>query len=135
MTMLTLTHSQALISVLIPSYNHEPYIADAINSVLAQTHQNWELIIVDDASCDGSWDVIQSFDDPRIRSWRHGGNQGAVACLDEALVRSKGDYIAFSIQMTVLYPIASKSCCRFSSGAPTQLFSRMSSSSMPRPSL
>lgn len=93
-TIQTFTPPQALISVLVPSYNHAPYIAETINSVLVQTHQNWELIVVDDASEDGSWDVIQSFDDPRIRSRCHAVNEGAVVCLDEALMEAKGDYIA-----------------------------------------
>lgn len=86
--------SMPLISVLIPSYNHESYIAAAIESVLAQTYSDWELIVVDDASTDQTWSVIQSFDDQRIRSFRHTQNQGAVFCLDEAFSYSTGDYIA-----------------------------------------
>ena len=83
-----------LISVLIPSYNHQSYIAAAIESVQAQTYSNWEIIIVDDASTDQTWSAIQRFQDPRIKAFRQTQNKGAVICLDEALSQCSGDYIA-----------------------------------------
>ena len=56
----------ARISVVIPSYNHEKFIAEAIQSVLDQTYQDFEIIIVDDGSTDGSIEQIRTFSDTRI---------------------------------------------------------------------
>lgn len=54
------------ISVILTSFNHEKYLRESIDSVLAQTYQDYELIILDDASTDGSWEIILEYDDPRI---------------------------------------------------------------------
>ena len=54
-------------SIIIPAYNLENYIAAALQSVLVQTFQNFEIIIVDDGSSDETVSIIQSFHDPRIR--------------------------------------------------------------------
>ncbi|MDR0379768.1 MAG: glycosyltransferase [Candidatus Accumulibacter sp.] len=59
------------ISVVLSSYNHERWIGEAIDSVLRQTFQDFELIILDDASTDRSWDIINSYDDPRIHTFRN----------------------------------------------------------------
>ena len=66
-----------LVSIIIPSYNHELYIADAIQSVVNQTYSNWELIIVDDGSTDDSIAKIKSFKDERIYLIEQ-ENQGAT---------------------------------------------------------
>ena len=57
------------VSVLLPSYRSEAYLAQAIDSVLAQTYSNWELLILDDQSPDGAWEIAQSYvqKDDRIR--------------------------------------------------------------------
>ena len=59
-------------------YRGEAYIAEAINSVLAETFQNWELLLVNDASPDNSVEVIRTFSDPRIRLLENETNQGLV---------------------------------------------------------
>ena len=56
-----------LVSIIMPSWNTEKYIAEAIQSVIAQTYTNWELIIVDDCSSDYTDDVVASFKDERIK--------------------------------------------------------------------
>ena len=56
-----------LVSIIMPSYNTGCYIADSINSILAQTYENWELIIVDDCSTDDTEQILGSYTDPRIR--------------------------------------------------------------------
>src|SRR5674476_639339 len=56
----------ARVSVLSPTYQHSEFIGDCIRSVLAQTVQDWEMVIVDDGSHDGTADIAESFDDPRI---------------------------------------------------------------------
>lgn len=83
-----------LVSVLMPAYNHDRYVAAAVESVLSQTYPEWELIVIDDASQDGTWEVLQSFKDVRLRRKRHEVNQGAHATLNEALEMARGEYIA-----------------------------------------
>src|SRR5262245_3452772 len=73
----------ARVSVLLPSYNHEAFIGEAVASVLEQTLSDLELIIVDDGSTDGSWAAIERFDDARIVRHRQ-ENRGAHAALNKA---------------------------------------------------
>src|SRR5574344_279544 len=87
-----------LISVIIPSFNYESFISQAIESVLAQTYSNWELIIVDDGSSDNSLDVIRSYSDKdnRIKLFTHENNQnkGLAKTLELGVSKSNGDWIA-----------------------------------------
>lgn len=82
-----------LISVVMCVYNNEEFISDAIESVLAQTLSNIELIIVNDGSTDRTEKIIKSFQDNRIRYFRQ-ANKGASAARNFALNASKGKYIA-----------------------------------------
>lgn len=82
------------ISVVIPSYNHEQYIAQAIQSVLDQTYQDFEIVITDDGSQDGTVDVIRSFTDPRIRLYSFERNRGACPAMNNNLREAKGEFIA-----------------------------------------
>ena len=83
-----------LVSVIIPSYNHEAYIDQAIASVLEQTHRNIELIVIDDGSQDNSPEVISSFSgDDRLSIWQQ-PNAGAHAALNRGIGLAKGEYIA-----------------------------------------
>lgn len=81
-------------SVIMTSYNYAGYVGEAIESVLHQTFEDWELLIVDDCSKDDSWSVIQQYKDPRIKSHRHAVNQGACAAYNHALAMAQGTYIA-----------------------------------------
>jgi glycosyltransferase involved in cell wall biosynthesis/FMN phosphatase YigB (HAD superfamily) len=81
------------ISVIIPSFNHARYIDQAIDSVLRQSFHDWELIIIDDASEDDSWDIIGNYEDERIRTLRHDANQGAHHTINEGLGLAQGDYL------------------------------------------
>ncbi len=83
-----------LVSVLMPAYNHAHYVRAAVESVLGQTYDHLELIAIDDASSDATWEVLQSFTDARLRLYRHDANQGAHATLNEALALAKGEFIA-----------------------------------------
>lgn len=85
------------VSVVMPSYNSAAYVRDAISSVLGQTYQNWELIIVDDASTDNSVDVIRPYTDtdPRIRLHINEKNAGAAATRNKCTELATGDIIAF----------------------------------------
>ncbi len=81
------------VSVIIPSYNHEAYVCEAIQSVLDQDWASFELIIVDDGSTDGSLEVIQGFKDKRILVISQ-ENQGAHAALNRGLSLAVGAYIS-----------------------------------------
>lgn len=66
---------QPLVSVIMPAYNAEEYISEAVQSVMAQTYTNWELLILDDCSTDGTADKARCFSDldPRITLYRNHG--------------------------------------------------------------
>jgi glycosyltransferase involved in cell wall biosynthesis len=85
----------ARVSVLLPSYNHEAFIGEAVTSVLGQTLSDLELVIVDDGSTDGSWKRIEAFDDRRIVRHRQ-ENRGAHAALNKAgeLASPKSEFVA-----------------------------------------
>lgn len=82
------------ISVLINNYNYQIYIEKAVQSVLDQTYQNFEIIIVDDGSTDNSADIIQNFTDTRIKTIiKENGGQGSA--FNAGFESSKGEIIAF----------------------------------------
>lgn len=85
--------SGKLLSIIIPSYNHALYIDKAIQSIIEQSYQNWELIIVDDGSKDHSVEIIKKFDDSRIRLILQ-DNQGAHNAINRGLYEAKGEYLA-----------------------------------------
>ena len=80
--------TEPLVSLILLSYNYERYIGDAIRSVLAQTYSHWELIVIDDASSDGSLDVIRSFSDSRLHLLRMESNLGAAAAYNLVRLRT-----------------------------------------------
>src|SRR2546425_4517225 len=82
-----------LVSVVMTSYNHEGYLADAIDSILSQTFQDFELIIVDDGSTDHSQRVISQFHDPRIRAFFQ-ENQGPSVAANRAVQLAAGKFVA-----------------------------------------
>ena len=83
-----------LVSVVIPLYNKEPHISMTLNSVLSQTFQEFEVIIVDDGSTDKSAKVVKSFTDPRIRLIQQ-ENAGVSAARNKGIEEAKADLIAF----------------------------------------
>lgn len=89
--------SHNLVSIIMPVYNNAPFVEAAIESVLAQTYPNWELLIVDDASNDGSLERAETFQsqDSRIKVFVMGENQGASFCRNFATNKSSGEFIAF----------------------------------------
>lgn len=80
-------------SIIMAAYNHEKFIADAIQSVLDQTHQNFELIIVDDCSTDSTVNMIKQFKDDRIKLTLLPSNQGQFVATNLALTQVTGKYI------------------------------------------
>lgn len=87
----------ALVSVVVPCYNCEKFVGDTIESVLNQTFENWELILVDDCSSDSTFEVISGFanKDSRIVAMKMPVNGGAGAARNLALDNARGQYIAF----------------------------------------
>ena len=84
------------VSIIIPSYNRAHVIQRSIESALNQTHQDFEIIIVDDGSTDDTSEVVTPFlRDPRIHYLRHEKNKGQNAALNTGIKKSIGDYIAF----------------------------------------
>ena len=93
-----------LISVIIPSYNHQAFIGAAIDSVLQQTYQHFELIVIDDHSSDRSLEVIEKYQDPRIKLDQHAHNIGASETINEGIRQARGDYIAILNSDDVFMP-------------------------------
>lgn len=83
------------VSVIIPVYNRAHTVACAIDSVLSQTYQNYEVLLVDDGSKDDSRKVILSYSDPRIKLFEHAENRGAAAARNTGIRQAQGKYIAF----------------------------------------
>ncbi len=86
---------RSLVSIIMPSYNSSKTIEVSIDSVLAQSYSNWELLITDDSSSDNTVEIIESYKDPRIRLYRHDSNQGTGAARNNSIRIAKGEYIAF----------------------------------------
>lgn len=82
------------ISVIMPAYNAEKYIAEAIDSILGQTYGDFEFIILNDCSKDRTEEIILSYTDPRIVYLKNEKNMGVAATLNRGLSAAKGEYIA-----------------------------------------
>ncbi len=85
---------QPLITVIMPAFNMERYIAQAVDSVLAQTWEQWELVIINDGSTDRTAAVVARYTDPRIRLV-HQPNAGVSAARNHGLDLANGAYVAF----------------------------------------
>ena len=83
-----------LVSVIVPTYNVEQYIASTIRSVLEQTYSNFELLIIDDESPDRSVEICQQFEDPRIKIISQ-KNRGLAGARNTGIRHASGDYLAF----------------------------------------
>lgn len=84
-----------LVSVIMPSWNTARFIAESIQSVIDQTYQNWELLIVDDCSTDNTDEVVASFKDSRIKYFKNEKNSGAALTRNRAIREAQGEWIAF----------------------------------------
>ena len=87
------------VSIITPTYNHEKYIEDCIKSVLKQTYEDWEMIIIDDASTDNTVKIAEKYEkeDSRIKLIAHEENYGPYRLYEtynEAFNKSKGQFIA-----------------------------------------
>lgn len=83
-----------LISVVVASYNHQSYVQECLNSVLAQDFQDFEIVVTDDGSSDETVACIQALSEPRIHLKVLPHNQGACIALNDAILRARGQFIA-----------------------------------------
>lgn len=104
---------QVKVSILLPVYNGERFLAQAIESALAQTLTSFELLICDDASTDSSPSIIQKYAaaDPRIKTWRNDANKGLFANYNECLTRATGEFIKPFAQDDLLEPTMLAETC------------------------
>ena len=86
--------NEKLVSIVMVNYNQERFIKEAIDSVIAQTYQNWELIIVDDGSTDQSVDIIKNYDDDRIKPIYLEENSHICIATNVGFSHVTGEYIA-----------------------------------------
>ena len=83
-----------LVSVIVPAYNARSTVVYAVRSALAQTWPEIEVVVVDDASTDDTWDVLKSLDDPRIRLLRNQNNLGEGLTRNVAVAAARGEWVA-----------------------------------------
>ena len=98
--------SEDLVSIIMPAFNCGEFIGAAIDSVMQQTYQNWELIVVDDCSTDNTAEIVNAYmlKEPRIRYHKIEKNSGAAAARNEAVDYAKGKYLAFLDSDDVWFP-------------------------------
>ena len=87
--------NEDLVSIIMPSWNTGQYISESIESVINQSYENWELIIVDDCSSDNTDEVVSSYKDDRIKYFKNEHNCGAALTRNRAILESRGEWIAF----------------------------------------
>ncbi len=89
--------SNKVVSIITPTYNSAKFIADTIESVVNQTYQNWELIIIDDASTDATLNIVKKYlqTQPNIKLLKNETNQGAASTRNRGIESAQGEYIAF----------------------------------------
>ena len=97
-------NGQPLVTVATVSFNSSRYIRDAIESVLAQTYTNIEYIIGDDGSTDDTWDIINEYQDARIKSYRNEKNLGEYINRNKAIDRATGKYFIFIDGDDIIFP-------------------------------
>ena len=84
-------------SIITPLYNGEEFIKDAVESVLAQTYENWELLVIDDGSADNGYNIVKEYSDKdkRIKLLKNEKNSGVTKTRNKGIESSEGRYIAF----------------------------------------
>ena len=93
--MSSINDKSALVSVIMPTYNHARYIGEAIESVLNQTYKNFELIIIDNYSTDNTAEIVASYNDKRIKYLKFRNHGIIAASRNHGIKNSNGKYIAF----------------------------------------
>ena len=97
-------YNNVLVSVLMPVYNGSEFIREAIDSILNQTHQNFELIIIDDCSKDNTVEIVKEYEDDRIVLLQNKTNKRSAYSLNRAIEIAKGKYLARMDQDDYCFP-------------------------------
>ncbi len=98
--------SSPLVSIVLPTYKRAHLLAQAMRSVLDQTHANLELIVVDDNSPDDTAQAVASFDDPRVRYVKNDPNLKLPRALNRGFALARGDYLTWTSDDNLLAPTA-----------------------------
>jgi glycosyltransferase involved in cell wall biosynthesis len=93
------------VSIAIPFLNDRPTLGLAVQSVFAQTEEDWELLLLDDGSADGSWDMLRDIRDPRVRMFRDGVNRGLPVRLNQATELARAPLIARMDADDLMHPL------------------------------
>jgi glycosyltransferase involved in cell wall biosynthesis len=102
--------TQPYVSVVIPTYNHAKLLKKALDSVMAQTFEDWEAIVVNNFSADNTIEVVNSFADPRIKILNFSNNGVIAASRNHGLKEATGDFIAFLDSDDIWYPSKLQKC-------------------------
>jgi glycosyltransferase involved in cell wall biosynthesis len=121
---------QPLVSVIIPAFNHEPYVAECLRSVLDQTYKRIELIVIDDASSDDTADICRKFIQSRAAKsrfeqtvfLRHACNSGAHTALNDGIAAAQGQYVTFLNSDDRYIETRISACVRAANGADRFIF-------------
>ena len=106
------------VSVVMTVRNGQPYLPEAVASILAQTYRDFEFLLVDNGSTDGSVQVMRGFDDPRMRIVELGRDIGRIAALNMALREARGDYVAIQDADDISLPTRLEKQMSYLSGRP-----------------
>lgn len=98
-----MSNAKPKLTVILPVYNGQEYLAEAIESVLSQSFSDFEMIVINDGSSDDSGEIINKFDDSRIRYFEQ-SNKGLAATLNRGISLAKGEYVARQDQDDVCLP-------------------------------
>ena len=93
-----------LVTIVTVTYNSSEFVREAIDSILASTYTNFELIIGDDNSTDSTWDIIETYKDSRIKKYRNEINLGEYPNRNKAINMAKGEYLIFIDGDDMIYP-------------------------------
>lgn len=96
--------SRPLVTVALPVYNAGRYLRSAVLSIINQTFENWELLVIDDGSTDSAVHELADIDDARVKVYRDGHNQGIAVRLNEAIDMARGVYFARMDSDDISYP-------------------------------
>lgn len=106
------------VSIVLPTYNGARYLRQSLDSCLAQTHRNLELIVVDDGSSDPTPQIVGAYRDPRLHYIRHVRNRGLPVALNTGFERATGDYLTWTSDDNMFLPEAVEKMVRFAEAGP-----------------
>ena len=86
---------EPLVSIIMPAFNAELFIREAVISIINQSYANWELLVIDDGSTDNTQLVLSEFKDPRVKQFKLHPNQGVSSARNIGLQNLHGDYFTF----------------------------------------